>query len=245
VIGAMGVVLALLAGKALHDPRSTSHDRRQMTSLPPLAVVRSLIQSKTIRNLFAAGTLALAAAVGLMTWLPALLTRVHGMTLTQAGIFLALAFGLAGAAGTYVMGRATDAVGRSDAGRKPIPIATCQCTLAALWLAALLVESSSVALVVMALACVLTGAYVGPTLAMVQDAVDPRARALSAAVLLFVVNLVGASLGPLAVGMLSDALAASAGSNSLRYALLLMPLLLLLSAMHYVRAASQRNATTE
>ena len=90
-------------------------------------------------------------------------------------------------------------------------------------------------------ACLLTGAYVGPTLAIVQDAVDPRARAFSVAVLLLVVNLIGASIGPFAVGMLSDALAPSAGLHSVRYALLGMPALLALNALCYARARIERS----
>ena len=71
--------------------------------------------------------------------------------------------------------------------------------------------------------CVVLAAYVGPTLAVVQSVVDPRARAFSAAILLLCVNLVGAGIGPFAVGVLSDSAAPSAGSASLRHALLLAP----------------------
>ena len=70
-----------------------------------------------------------------------------------------------------------------------------------------------------------------------RHVVDPRARALAAAVLLLVANLIGASIGPLAVGVLSDALASSVGAQSLRYALLAMPVLLAWSAFHFARAA--------
>jgi hypothetical protein len=92
----------------------------------------------------------------------------------------------------------------------------------------------------MASACALTGAHIGPTLALVQDPVDPKARAFSATILILVVKLVGASLGPLAVGMLSDALAPTAGLHSLRYALLAMPALLVWSAFHYARTSMVR-----
>jgi hypothetical protein len=158
--------------------------------------------------------------------------------LTQAGIVLALAFGVVGAAGTYLFGRFADAVSIADVRRKPLVIACAELLLAGLSLAALLVEDRGLALVMSIVPCALIGAYVGPTLALVQDIVDPRARAFAAAMLLFVVNLIGGSLGPLAVGMLSDALAASAGQQSIRYALLAMPILLAWSGFHYACAIS-------
>ena len=109
--------------------------------------------------------------------------------------------------------------------------------LGVLWLAVLFIEDRDMLLVALIVPCALTGAYVGPTLALVQDFVDPRARAFLAAVLLLMVNLVGAGIGPLAVGVLSDVfLASTAASKSLRYALLAMPGVLAWSAFHYARA---------
>jgi len=238
IVGAIGIVLALITRFGLRDPRITTRHNREMRSPPSSAVVHSLLRSRVLRHLFAGATLATAAALGLVTWLPALLTRVHGMSLMQAGVFLGLAFGVAGAASTYLFGRIADTVSIADARRKPRIVAGCQLLLAALWLAALLVEDRSIALAMLVVPCMLIGVYVGPTLALVQDVVDPRARAFSAAVLLLVVNLVGASLGPLAVGMLSDALAALAGPQSLRYALLATPALLAWSGFHYARATT-------
>ena len=47
-------------------------------------------------------------------------------------------------------------------------------------------------------------------------------RAMASAILLFVINLIGLGLGPQGVGILSDLLAATSGSESLRYALLIV-----------------------
>jgi MFS family permease len=57
--------------------------------------------------------------------------------------------------------------------------------------------------------------YLGPMYAVTQGVVEPRMRATAVAVLLFVVNLIGYSMGPPVIGALSDFLAngqlASAG----------------------------------
>lgn len=237
IVGVIGLMLAVITRFGLRDPR-TPTPRHHAIDGPSVSVVaRSLLQSAALRHLLAGATLATAAALGLVTWLPALLARVHGMNLTQAGIFLALTFGVAGAAGTYLFGRIADRASLTDSRRKPLIVAGCQAVVAVLWLSALLVEDRGLALAMFVVPCTLIGAFIGPTLALVQDLVDPRARAVTAAVVLLVINLVGASIGPLAVGILSDALASSAGPQSLRYALLAMPVLLAWSAFHYARMA--------
>jgi predicted MFS family arabinose efflux permease len=202
IVGAIGLALALITGVGLRDPRMVTRSSGGMPSPAAWAIVRALFRSRALRHLFAAGTLATAAALGLITWLPALLTREYGMSLGETGVALALAFGVGGAMGTYLFGRFVDIAGNVAVMRKPRMLVGC------------------------------------------QDVVDPRARAFSAAVLLLIVNLVGASIGPLTVGVLSDALQTStAASQSLRYALLAMPGVLAWSALHYARSMS--GLTTE
>ena len=44
-------------------------------------------------------------------------------------------------------------------------------------------------------------------------------RAMASAILYFVLNIIGLGLGPLTVGILSDAFAGTYGENTLRYAM--------------------------
>ena len=60
--------------------------------------------------------------------------------------------------------------------------------------------------------------YLGPTFAMTQSLVRPDARALAAAILLFIINAIGLGLGPLLVGAFSDALAPRFGVEAIRWA---------------------------
>jgi hypothetical protein len=96
----------------------------------------------------------------------------------------------------------------------------------------------------MALACaapaaLLGATYLAPTFATTQALATPRMRATASAVLLFLLNLIGMGLGPLAVGVASDFLARTAGLGdaSLRWALLLVTLVNLWSAVHYFLGA--------
>jgi len=70
-----------------------------------------------------------------------------------------------------------------------------------------------------------------------QSLATPMMRATAAAVLLFVINIIGLGLGPLATGALSDALAPRFGEQSLSYALLCVHCVYLWSAIHFWLAA--------
>src|SRR3546814_8592093 len=63
-------------------------------------------------------------------------------------------------------------------------------------------------------------AYVAPALALVQNLTPPRSRATAAAVLMLMFNIVGLGLGPLFIGVVSDALKPGHGDESLRWALM-------------------------
>ena len=69
--------------------------------------------------------------------------------------------------------------------------------------------------------------------AAVQSLVQPNCRATATAIMLFIANLVGLGMGPLAVGLLSDALAVQWGmdaGSAIRWALLASSVLVLLCA---------------
>jgi MFS family permease len=70
-----------------------------------------------------------------------------------------------------------------------------------------------------------------------QTLVAPRMRAMSLALTFFFANLIGMGLGPLAAGVLSDALRPWAGEESLRYTLLILSPGYLWGAWHFWRAS--------
>ena len=235
--GLLGLLVALAARAGLHDPRSQAPATLRAGAPDAIAVARAMFASPTQRHLLAAATLATAGATGVITWLPALLTRLHGFSLAQAGVFLAVVLGVVGAAGTYACGRVADRASTADPRRKLFVLAGLQCFVALTLPFGLLAGSDVLAALLLSVPCVVLAGYVGPTLAVVQSVVDPRARAFSAAILLLCVNLVGAGIGPFAVGVFSDVATASAGPASLRHALFLAPGFCLWSAWHYWRAA--------
>jgi hypothetical protein len=70
-------------------------------------------------------------------------------------------------------------------------------------------------------------------------------RATASAVLLFVINIIGLAMGPAVTGALSDALVPRFGDDSLRYALLIVSVGLLWSALHFKLASRSLAADRE
>ena len=81
-------------------------------------------------------------------------------------------------------------------------------------------SNSNVAIYVLFPISIFSGMYLGPSFAMTQGLVTLRMRAVAAAILLFVLNIIGMGLGPTLVGWLSDLLMPYSGEESIRYALL-------------------------
>jgi MFS family permease len=84
--------------------------------------------------------------------------------------------------------------------------------------------------------------YLGPTFAMTQTLVTPAMRAMASAILLFILNLIGLGLGPVAAGWLSDTLKPTYGEESIRYSLFILAVFgNLWAAAHYYFASKTIN----
>jgi MFS family permease len=97
--------------------------------------------------------------------------------------------------------------------------------------------------------------YQAPAFAITQSLATPKMRATAAAILIFVISIIGLGLGPLTTGLISDALEPRYGKDSLRWALFLVSFLLAWAGLHFwlagrallpdlarARAASERES---
>jgi MFS family permease len=87
--------------------------------------------------------------------------------------------------------------------------------------------------------------YAAPIYALVQMLAPLRMRAMAAAVILFILNLIGLGLGPTMVGVLNDALHPRFGNDAIRVSLVLLSLLHLWGMLHSVLAARSVRAEVQ
>jgi predicted MFS family arabinose efflux permease len=238
VAGTVGLLFAMVSFGFLREP-----DRGQINSLsgestPTMrTVVQTLMGYASLRHLFAGAAVLSIAAYALIGWLPSFLIRGHGLTTAEAGSILALILGLVGGAGTVLGGMLADHLGERDAAWRLRVVVIALLVMAGGWAAVLVESRTAFTLTVLVIPGALLGVYLGPSFAMVQSVVGPRVRATAAAILLFITNVIGLGIGPLAVGTLSDALQPAYGTESLRLALAIVPPLCLWAAFHYHAAS--------
>ena len=232
--GAAGLAFALLTTWLLKDAQRGAAPRAPQDFAN---AVRSLFRHRSMRQLFMGGAVMSVAVYAAIGWLPAFLIRSHGFGTASAGLALAFLLGGLGAAGTLAGGWLADRLGARDAAWRLRVVALAQLVSVPFWLGALLAGQPAAALALLAVPAAALCFYLAPSFAAVQSLAEPATRALAAALLIMVGSLIGLGIGPLAVGLLSDALRPAYGSDSLRLALLVVVPLLAWSAAHYFAAS--------
>lgn len=120
------------------------------------------------------------------------------------GLALGLISGTAGAFGSYAGGWIADKYGRNDLRAYMVAPAIASLVTIPVYIVAVSVNSAVIGLFILAINAFLGTLWYGPVYGTGQSVVPPHMRATAAALLLFIINLVGLGLGPLAVGLLSD-----------------------------------------
>lgn len=240
VVGLPGVALALVVALTLREPvRGHSEGLVAAHGEAPNAgvVIRYLWRMKSFRHVALGSALYAFVGYSSTTWLPPFLARSHGMSPGDIGTALALIIGIGGGIGVYLGGVLADRFGRGS------PTGALRVPTWAMLLAfppgfvVFLSESTTLALAAFVIPAFLGLMYQAPAFAVTQALATPMMRATASAVLLFVINIVGLAMGPAVTGALSDALEPRFGADSLRYALLIVSVGLLWSALHFKLAA--------
>jgi predicted MFS family arabinose efflux permease len=174
-----------------------------------------------------------------MVWAPTFMIRVHEMSLLDVSFQLGVAMGVCGVLGTYLGGKLADRVAARDA-RWYMRLPAIEILLGVpTGLAFLLLPESGWAIFALYPFLFASAMFVGPMTSMIQSLVAPNLRAQASAINLFVVNMVGLGLGPLAVGLLNDTVFAHHGALAIRYSLAVVALTgLVASGLFYL--ASRR-----
>ncbi len=120
------------------------------------------------------------------------------------GIALGLITGVGGATGAWLGGYLADRFGAKDLRAYMIAPAIASLITIPIYIGAVTVEHAGVGILMLSLNALLGTVWYGPVYGTAQSIVPPHMRATTAAILLFIINLIGLGLGPVAVGLLSD-----------------------------------------
>lgn len=235
VFGAPGLLLAVVTYFVLKEPARGEWDGLAETEVEPIGdVLRFFWSLPAMRHILIAASLHTLTLSAQVTFNFAFLTRVHELSGAQAGWAIGLLNAVFGTFGTYMGGWVGDRFGPKDARWYIWCLGLGALASVPFSVLAYLTESAFLAVVALSIGVVGSYMYAGAVHAVSQSLAKPRMRAMSAAIMLFSMNLFGYGFGPPLAGMLSDVLG---GESALRYALALMNIVLLWSCIHYWLAA--------
>ena len=246
VAGAPGLLLGVILYFTVREPQRGLADGLAPGARKPQSFSEAMAglgqafvfiwRSRACRHVVVGLTLTSFVGYGGTIWAAPFLERTHHIPRADIGLILGPLAGLAGGFGTVLGGYLADRLARGDLRWNSWIIAVGKFGAAPLILAFYTIDNFNIAILFYMPAAVLGAFYLGPSFAIIQSVAPVAMRATAAAITLFILNFIALGLGPLFVGILSDALKATYGSESLRYALMLTSLVNVWAGFHFFLA---------
>jgi len=241
LLGLPGLIPATIAWLTLREPRrqprtgleastgahpttakpSTATQLEAPSAEPSLrAVGVTLWANGTFRYLLLSFAVMTFFGAGISQWQPAFFIRSYGLKTGELGSWLTVIYGLGAMLGVYWGGQLASRCAANQEQRQLKFMAAAYSVFAVLSTFIYLAPNQYIAFLFMGIAAIGSNSIIAPLFAIIQTLVPPRMRAMSIAIIYLFSNLLGLGLGPLTVGLLSDASRSILGEESLRYTLL-------------------------
>lgn len=224
--GAPGILVALIVYLTLRDaPRGyadgavgVSEARPEMPVL--WETVCDLWSKKTFRHMVLGGSMYGLIMVAVLVWIPSFFERTHGLKMGVIGTWLAFTNAVPHAVGTLAGGFIADRLARRGV-RGPVLLCVFAQIVATPFYALVLLWPDSTGAFLWLIIPSMIGVMQGPVLyATIQSVSSVQTRAVAAALMILIINLIAGIIGPQLVGLASDLMAAAFGTESLGFALL-------------------------
>ncbi len=245
LFGVPGVLIGALVAVLVKEPPRLAPPKRSKLS----ADIARLWRIPSFATIAFATSLTSIAGFGMGTWFPSFLLRVHGLSLTEAGLLLGLAGTTGALIGAVSGGVLCDRLIKKDlAWQLKLPAAGAG--LSAIFLGIFLVYPEGhnvmvgelrvpVASAFQFLGAVVSALWIGPAFSAVQTLTPVHLRSQASALLLLLLNLIGFGIGPVLVGFLSDQLTPLFGAQAIRYAMLITLVTVVFGSYLFWRGGAQ------
>jgi len=204
-------------------------------TVPVLAVIPILAGKPAYWLLSIGAGCSSMAGYGLALWVPKIIAVHYGWTanhdLIKVGQFMASLLLIGGTTGIFLGGVFADRLGTVDRAWYARLPAIAWLITAPTFMLGLFTPYPLLAWFLLLIPNALNTLWLGPIVTAAQHLAPSRMRASASGSFLLVNNLLGLGLGPLLMGTLSDALKASYGADSLRYAAIIGVSLYLVAAL--------------
>jgi MFS family permease len=234
ILGLGGFVLTIIFHLTVREPK-------RVDALPAQQLGKGILQQLGDLRVFSMLVLAFAF-VGLagatLSWMPSYFQRAFALSPLHIGLGLGLCMGVASAIGALVGGQLCVKyfpTSRSWGTRFSSYI--CWLVLPLL-IGSFYAPTPGLAFFFLFLTFLVAGTLAGPVLGTIQDLVQPQARATAAAIVGVAAVIIGQGMGPLLVGILSDAFQVKGdGVDGLRLAMSCVASINLLTGLFFWLAA--------
>jgi predicted MFS family arabinose efflux permease len=234
--GLPGIVLAAVLWLTVSEPRRGAM-AETFTPEPLGATLAFLASQRSFVIVLIGFCLTTYTNYATSAWIPPFLARVHHLSSAEIGSYAGTFKGLCGMAGTLVGGLVVAQISQRDDRWKLWAPAIMSGLAGPVLALCMLTSSFAVMIAALALTSFLVGFHLGPIFAIAQTVARPSMRALASAIILLTATCFGQGIGPLAVGILNDALGDNFGAAAVRYSLLSAALTTTLGALLFVWAA--------
>ena len=247
IVGIPGIVIAFIAFLVLPANKTSQNAQpnKQRHNITIATSLKFLWSQRTYRYLTLGNFFWSFAGAGIALWAAPFIARTYGLPAHEIGMVMAVAIGLSGAGGLLIIGGLAQRNSVIDM-RWILWIVTASLCVGVPF--TVLTFQSPWGWVAMAAGCLvafLTISTQGPVASTIQLLVPNEMRGIAVAVKHLVVTALGAGSGPLAVGILNDALAPEFGVAAIRYSLALASLMYLPAAYLFYLASKSLRAEAE
>lgn len=235
LVGAASLMLLPIAFFILRQPKAfEAIDTESVSNEPPdswLSVARRLFANQTFTLLWCGSALMMAGPQANILYAGPFLIRTFGLSSSEAGAYLAVASAAPMIGGTLLGGWIFDRIRRRSLALALVNSGACVLLggLVVIW--GWFSGNALTATVCLAVANTLFGFMTAPGYATTQILAPANMKSTAAAIFNMGMSLVGASIGPLVAGYLSDAVSPSTGVRSLSYGLTAAAVLTLAGAV--------------
>jgi predicted MFS family arabinose efflux permease len=237
IAGVPGLVLTVLLLTTLREPVRGALDvaRRDEPPGSMRDVLRAALGEPRVRYAILGMVATSVVAIGISSWIPVMLMRVHDLPIARAGVTMAWAAGVPGGLGSLAAAWIATryGAGRDDRLLRLCGVATAVAVPAGL--AGAMAGSVSYAIVGFAVWTFASAMSIGPGHSLYLGSVAPAMRGRLSATVVVTCNLLGTTVGPQIIGTTSDLLRAAGDPHALPHAVALLALGGMLASWLFLR----------
>jgi predicted MFS family arabinose efflux permease len=226
VLGVPGILLAAILYFTVREPERGRYSAKESNTSAEIGwrqTMASLARNPIYVRVTISYALVNVIGYAMVLWLAAIMIRNFGLSTSNVGFYLGLAFIAGGIPGPILGGYPADCLARRNPKwRAWLPAISAVICIPIYYVCVIETTSFFPFIAVFSVGYLIFLFATPSTLALMQISVEPGQRASALAIAMLVNNLVGQAIGAFLTGSLSDALVPVYGSMSLNYAVITM-----------------------